>query len=153
MIQATSGQVSPNRFSSGDQIRLSALIDFYELSGNSKLADVGRSRSIEIKPLQLAPVGPTHHPAVYLGGASDGGEDFDGDVEVPEKADATAAAVCSRGLSELIAEEEEEEEERLLANLQSSGSHCMVWMLKSMVRLALVTSVQWTPPLLPPVRH
>lgn len=29
----------------------------------------------------------------------------------------------------------------------------MVWMLKSMVRLALVTSVQWTPPLLPPVRH
>lgn len=29
----------------------------------------------------------------------------------------------------------------------------MVWMLKSMVRLAFETSVQWTPPLLPPVRH
>lgn len=42
---------------------------------------------------------------------------------------------------------------RLNVDLQSSESHSMVWMLKSMVRLALVTSVQWTPPLLPPVRH
>lgn len=37
--------------------------------------------------------------------------------------------------------------------LQSSGSQSKVWMLKSMVLLALVTSVQWTPPDFPPVKH
>lgn len=37
--------------------------------------------------------------------------------------------------------------------LQSSGSQSSVWMLKSMVLLALVTSVQWTPPDRPPVKH
>lgn len=36
---------------------------------------------------------------------------------------------------------------------QSSGSQSKVWMLKSMVLLALVTSVQWTPPDFPPVKH
>lgn len=37
--------------------------------------------------------------------------------------------------------------------LHSSGSQSMVWMLKSIVRLALETSVQWMPPFLPPVMH
>lgn len=40
-----------------------------------------------------------------------------------------------------------------LSYLHSSGSQFIVWMLNSMVLLALVTSVQWTPPDLPPVKH
>lgn len=40
-----------------------------------------------------------------------------------------------------------------LSYLQSSGSQSIVWMLNSMVLLALVTSVQWTPPDFPPVKH
>lgn len=36
--------------------------------------------------------------------------------------------------------------------LHSSSSHCKVWMFISMVRLALVTSVMWRPPLTPPVK-
>lgn len=43
--------------------------------------------------------------------------------------------------------------ERQLSYLHSSGSQSIVWILNSMVLLALVTSVQWTPPDLPPVKH
>lgn len=43
--------------------------------------------------------------------------------------------------------------DRQLSYLQSSGSQSIVWMLNSMVLLAFVTSVQWTPPDFPPVKH
>lgn len=39
-----------------------------------------------------------------------------------------------------------------LAHLHRSSSHFSVWMFISIVLLALVTSVTWTPPLTPPVR-
>lgn len=112
-----------------------------------------------------AAVGSTHQVTVDFGGASDAGKDFHWDIKVSEdsvtkgedkrraenlKVVVLGATVWSVATTWFV---NGFKHEVSVADLQSSESQSMVWMLKSMVRLALVTSVQWTPPLLPPVRH